>query len=662
MNPRHLCSPKGIGPRHQIAWEVVKPAGGWLKTGTRFALFFSIPTYSIILAAALCLSGTTAYAQASGQAATGGRTVLELPDAVELNVFGGVSIWGQVTAGLGEELLDGGTAGGRVAYNPYRYVGLELGYNFMINNVRLAVPIRPGLPTYNFGNQNHYWALNPIFNLTPRGSRVQPYITVGVGALQYTPTNAAETYARLPAVNAIWHSGQLDDNLQVALNYGGGVKFHISDHVGLRFDARGIFSRNPTYDLPNYNDGGIYIPARHHILGLEATMGLVFYIGSPKVQVASIPPPAPLSAGTITGGEGTLCQGKSITLHSTASDPLNHTLTYAWQMNGSASGSNSADFSFTPNNSGDFTVQVVVTDSTNPARTVTAGPVTLSVKEYVQPQITSVTSSPDGISCAADASGTHTASLSGQATGSACGGNLTYKWTVSEGSVTNDTSPNATFDASTLTFEGGAQGQTKTVVATLTVTDETGKSVSGTTNVSVKCPPQFVRLSDVVFAKNNARVNNCGKRILIDEAAPRATSGDYDIVLVGHRADDETGSTPGVRRGRTRVAGWPLDEQRVLNAAAVLTAGTGTCARVDPARVKVDWVGNDQTSTPDPGLCGTSNRSSQKERRGSAVTEADKSRRVEVYLVPRNSSAQPPAVKNVKPLPESEVKAIGCPR
>jgi hypothetical protein len=83
---------------------------------------------------------------------------------------------------------------------------------------------------------------------------------------------------------------------------------------------------------------------------------------------------------------------------------------------------------------------------------------------------------------------------------------------------------------------------------------------------------------------------------------------------------------------------------------------------VDPTHIKVDWVGTDQTSTPDPGLCGTSNRATQKEREGFNVSEADKNRRVEVYLVPRNSEAMPPAVKNVKPLPEAEVKALGCPR
>ncbi len=357
-----------------------------------------------------------------------------------------------------------------------------------------------------------------------------------------------------------------------------------------------------------------------------------------------------------------MCQGKPITLHSTASDPAGHSLTYAWSVNGTPSGGNSPDFSFTPNNAGDFTVQVTVTDSTNPSRTVRGGPITLNVQQSAPPQITGIAATPNELSCAADPNGVHTANLSGQATGSACGGNLSYKWTVTEGSVTNDTSPNATFDSSTLNFEGGAQAQTKTVTATLTVTDETGKSASQTTNILVKCPPRFLRLPDIVFKKNSARVNNCGKRILIDEAAPRVASGDYDIVLVGHRDTDEEVNVPGSSRGRRRTPGNSLDEQRALNAAAVLSGDTGTCANVDRARIKIDWVGTDQTSTPDPGLCGTSSRPAPRERRNSEVTAADKNRRVEVYLVPRNSQAMPPAVKNIKPLPEGEVRALGCPK
>ncbi|MGA8027342.1 MAG: outer membrane beta-barrel protein, partial [Bryobacteraceae bacterium] len=497
--------------------------------------FRSLNSLAVAATLCFCASGfcTSAYAQGTNNTSKGSTD--EYPDVIELDPFGGVSLIGQVNRGLDEQFIKGGTGGGRVTYNISNHIGIEASYNFTINNVRLVTPIAPGLPSYDFHEEIHYPALNVVFNLKPRGSKVQPYLIAGVGPIFFKPHQHYEQIAREPAVDAIYHSANLGENTQVAFNYGGGIKFHLSEHLGLRFDARGFYSRNPTFRLPNYNDGGIYIVSGQHINGFQGTVGLVLYLGQRAIAAPApvvTPPPAPLNAGDITGGQGTLCPGKPITLHSTASDPAAHTLTYAWKLNGMPSGANSADFSFTPNNAGDFTVQVTVSDSTNPSRTVTAGPITLTVKEYAEPRITSVTATPNALSCAADTNGTHTSSLSGQATGSACGGNLSYKWTVSEGSVTNDTSPNATFDASTLNFEGGAQGQTKTVTATLTVTDETGKSASQSTDIIVKCPPQFVRLPDVVFSKNNARVNNCGKRILIDEAAPRLSSGDYDIVLV----------------------------------------------------------------------------------------------------------------------------------
>jgi outer membrane beta-barrel protein len=621
------------------------------------------PISSALLCAALCF-GNSAFAQNTSKTKTDSSTEDQYPDMVELDPFGGVSIFGQVNRGLDEKFITGGTLGGRVAYNFSKYIGLELGYNYMVNNVRLVTPVQPGFPSYDFSVRNHMLALNPIFNLTPRGSKFQPYLTIGVGAIQFTPTTHAEAVARSAAA-APFFAQSLNDNLQVALNYGGGVKWHLTDHVGLRIDVRGIFSRNPTFDLPNYPTGGVYITSHQHLNGVEATAGLVFYLGKkavPPPPPPPPPPPAPLNAGTITGAEGQLCQGKAINLHSTASDPAGHQLTYAWKLNGAAQGTNSPDFSFTPNNGGDFQVEVTVTDSTNPSRTVTAGPITVAVKEYTQPQITGINAGPAELTCASDTTGTHTANLSAQAVGSACGGNLTYAWTVSEGSVSNGSSPNATFDASTLNFGGAAQAQTKTVTATLTVTDETGKSASQSTSITVRCPAKIVRLPDIVFPKNNARVNNCGKRILIDDVAPKLT-GDYDVILVGHRTADEIANLPGHGRGRRRVAGHPLDEERVLNSAAVLSAGTGTCAHIDTSNIKVDWVGTNQTSTPEPGLCGTSTLpASQKERRSSRVTEADQNRRVEVYLVPKGSSVKPDAAQNVKPLPESEVKALGCPR
>ena len=658
------------------------------------------PIGSAILCAALTLT-SAAFAQDSKTSTTTTKKTMSsasgedaMPDIVEIDPFGGVSTFGQVNRGLTTHLVTGGIAGLRVAVNPAAYFGIEGFFEYVQSNVEFRTPSGTGfypgttrpLPTYSFGARNYEFGAGPIINLKPRGSRVQPYLTVGVAGIQFSPTSTAKGLARQSAVNTLFGSGNLNDNLQVGVYYGGGIKFHLSDHFGLRIDARGITSRNPTYNLPNFNTGGIYIPSKDLINNFQGTVGLVWYLGQSKCpeMPPAPPPPTPLPTPTITGMEGTICQGKPVTLHANIQATGNQKLSYSWTMNGQAQGSDSADFTFTPNNTGSFSIQVSVKDTTPPPPPMErpkkfpvrcwvqpptpppAQPVTATATVTVNdsaPTISSVTANPTTLACAANTTGTHTAQLSGNVTPSACGGNPTYKWTVSEGSVSNDSTANATFDASTLNFEGGAQGQTKTVTATLTVTDEAGKTASQSTTVTVNCQPTFIRLDDVIFSKNNSRVNNCGKRVLIDDAAPRLSSPDYDIVLVGHRDNDENATIAAVRRTKGRraaaAAAAALDEQRALNAAAVLSGGTGTCAKVDPARIQYDFVGTDQTSETRLGQCGTSN---VKERKGSATTEADKNRRVEVYLVPHGSTSMPPAVKNAKPLPADKMKSLACPK
>ncbi len=652
------------------------------------------PISSAILCAALTLT-SAAYAQDS-TASTATKKMAPamsgdgLPDLVEIDPFGGISTWGQVNRGLTTHLVTGGIAGLRVAVNPARYFGIEGFFEFSQANVEFRTPngngFYPGttrpLPTYSFGSRNYTFGAGPVINLKPRGSKVQPYLTVGVAGIQFTPTDTAKGLARQAGNNANFGSANLNDNLQVGFYYGGGVKFHLSDHFGLRVDARGITSRNPTYNLPNYNNGGIYIPSKDSINNFQGTIGLVWYLGQSKCPPMpdAPPPPAPLATPTITGAEGTICQGKPVTLHANMQASGTQKLSYTWTMNGQAQGSDSPDFTFTPNNTGSFNIQVSVKDTTPPPPPMErpkkfpvrcwvqpptpppAQPVTATATVTVNdtpPSISSVTATPNTLACAANTTGTHTSQLAGAVTPSACGGTPTYKWTVSEGSVTGDTSANATFDASTLNFESGSQAQTKTVTATLTVTDEAGKTASQSTTISVNCAPTFVRLDDVIFAKNNSRVNNCGKRVLIDDAAPRLSSGDYDIILVGHRDADEQAAATGRKGRRAQAAQAALDEQRALNAAAVLSGGTGTCAKVDPSRIKYDFVGTDQTSETRPGQCGTSNT---KERKGSVTTEADKNRRVEVYLVPRGSTSMPPAVKAPKELPAGRMKKLACPK
>ena len=167
---------------------------------------------------------------------------------------------------------------------------------------------------------------------------------------------------------------------------------------------------------------------------------------------------------------------------------------------------------------------------------------------------------------------------------------------------------------------------------------------------------QARRLPDIIFPTNNARVNNCGKRVLIEQLYPQlAANPNYDVVLVGHIDSSEA------PRGKSR-RGRDLDKDRVLQTAAVLSGGSGTCSSLDPSRIKGSWIGATQDTPSVPTSCALST-TAPKERRGAAIEDNDtaKNRRVEIWLVPKGM-ALPAAARDAKELPEADLKKIGCPK
>ncbi len=224
-------------------------------------------------------------------------------------------------------------------------------------------------------------------------------------------------------------------------------------------------------------------------------------------------------------------------------------------------------------------------------------------------------------------------------------GNARVTYTASEGSISGNV-----YDSSTVQFDPRAsQRQEKTITITATATDDRGKTASTTRTIVVTRTPTARRLDDIVFAKNNARVNNCAKRLLLEELTPmlRDDPGST-VILVGHRDSEEKGAS--------------LDRMRVLNTAAVLSAGTGICPSLDLSRVKVRVVGTDQSSPTRPSLCGAS--TTIKERAGSAVLESDtraQYRRVEIWFVP-SGAAMPPEAAGAMNAPAPDIKKLRCPK
>ncbi len=215
------------------------------------------PISSAILCLTLC-SGTAVFAQDANTTKTTVKMANgqdQYPDLWEIDAFGGIQVYKQVNRGLDTKMSNGGVFGGRLTYNPYEYLGLELWMDYSVANVSFGqsngtIPFGFGgaggpVPPFGFGARNWTFGFNPVWNLRPRGSKVQPYLTVGVDGIQFTPTTKAINEANQPNNLALYHANGLNDNLQVGINFGGGVKWHFTEHLGGRFDVRGLISRNP---------------------------------------------------------------------------------------------------------------------------------------------------------------------------------------------------------------------------------------------------------------------------------------------------------------------------------------------------------------------------------------------------------------------------------
>ena len=587
-----------------------------------------------------------------------------LPDHFELGVFGGGSFFNPVNPGLGNELQPRGVFGAKATFNFWQYFGLEVFQDDSFNRFRMKSEVAPGLGNYAFASRVYQEGLGGVVYARPRGSKWRPYLTLGISAEDFAPTADAKDAAKQPAL-AQYGTYGLNSLLVPAFTFGGGIKTRLGKHWGLDLFVRDSLSKNPTYGLPDTPaGGGIFIPKGYKSFHAIFAGGVNYHWGPTRewVEDKEVAPAdlGPLTGGSLSAGSGTLCQGKAITVRAIgASDPAGRGLTYKWKVNGQAAGGNSPELSFTPDHAGNYSVELGLEAANNPGlpvRTAAASTLALGVQEYKAPTVSGCQAVPAELAYASDSK------LDATVTGSACS-TTTFLWSASEGSFADPSSTSTTFDTKSVKFEQGGKIQAKTVSVNGKVTDDRGGSASCDLTVKVNYVPNAIRLSDIIFGKGSARVNNCGKRILLEDLAPKAADPDYDIVLIGHYDKDET---PKTKLQKANA----LDKQRVLNAYAVLTTGAGksgkgTCANVDKTRVKVDWVADDQTDDKQPGLCGTSARAASKERRGSVVSTADDSRRVEVWLVPKGTKL-PAGFKSGQDLSSKQVvrelKQLGCPK
>jgi hypothetical protein len=531
--------------------------------------------------------------------------------------------------------------GGRVTFDLGRYWGIEGAFTTGFN--RLYLLPYGGSGYASVSEYNYQFAVHGVMYLTPRTSRYRPFLDFGPTGVVYQPARASSLQQPNFGIPAIPPAG-FSTKTVPGFDYGLGLKINMSRKIAVRIDLMGLYTPTPDFGLPNSPGapGSLFIPTKRGENAWQLTTEIAWRGGlhepaPPPVAVAPpvvvVPPPPPITLSAITGAHD-VCPGDNIQLRVTASGgPPNGTYAYQWSVNNApAAGGTGPAFNLsTTDGSGAKAVRVTVSSG---AMSASTGPVNVLVRTLGPPTIR-FTVSPTTINYG------DRLPLNATDTVSECATATPIRYTASQGTITGNT-----FDSSGVTFDPNATGAQSVVVRlTATETDSRNQTVSANANVTVNKKAAASR-QDIVFANRSSRVNNAAKRYLIEVLTPklRADPGST-VILIGHRDMSETGR-----------AFAKLDTERVINTAAVLSAGKGICPSLDLSRVQVMSDGTDQTDPPMP-----FGDASVKERAGqSATDQRAQFRRVEVWFIP--SGADRPAVSGLGPAPEKEIKAKGCPR
>jgi hypothetical protein len=534
--------------------------------------------------------------------------------------------------------MNGGVA--TLGFNVNRYVGFEAELGGYHNGNISDVQFDTTTLSYLFG---------PRFSIA-RNNKVYPYFHTLFGGMHLTTSIAPQTVVT-PAATPASSSGRYkasQDNFAMAI--GGGLDIKVGRLVSIR-------PIQLDYVLTRFEDFGVSgQPAENRNQNhLRYAAGILFNFGG---EQPAAPPPPPVTTKACPGGvtvpvdqecprkdlglglqvdKSEVCQGAVVAV--TPRVPLPGDATAQWTVNGETA-SQGASFELQTANLSPGTYRIGLRaggEAYNPASAETV----VTVRGYRAPSGT-IQVSPSEI-WAGDK-----ATLSATFRPGECGGPLgEVRISATEGSVSGDV-----FDSSSVGFDpANTSEQQKRIAVTATVSDGKGSgSAQGYILVKKKATLLARRLPDILFPMGSARVNNCGKRLLLDELKT-LTDGDPTgtVMLVGHQLDSES-----------KWAG--LDQKRALNAAAVISAGQGVCTSFPVGQIQVSATGAAQSGVdPQPYFCGASAGS---ERPGQSVKESDETaryRRVEVWFVP-TGGVFPASVTNYQSAAALSVAGLGCPK
>lgn len=174
-------------------------------------------------------------------------------------------------------LSNGTTYEARINFYTQRHLGAEFLYGYQYGGVTFATS---GANAGSFGvpMQVHTIGLNGLYYLTGPKNPWRPFVTIGGGAVIYRPSSGGQAAARDPL------QGNFDTFFETSRGYGsvgGGVKRPITKSIGFRADAGVLFSKVPTFGLPESSatTSATVLPVGGVIRSFRASAGVIFYLG-----------------------------------------------------------------------------------------------------------------------------------------------------------------------------------------------------------------------------------------------------------------------------------------------------------------------------------------------------------------------------------------------
>lgn len=171
--------------------------------------------------------------------------------------------------------VDGGTYKARLTLDLTKHFSVEGVYGFGPNNLRITefagTPIQR-----DFAVRYQQIQFNFLHFFTSGKRALRPFLTSGIGAVRFIPTDEAKAMALVRFINS---AAQIDTTNNFNFNFGGGLEARFSRWLGVRFDVKDQISAVPRFGLPQTPpaSGGAFYPINGFVHDVDGSAGIVFY-------------------------------------------------------------------------------------------------------------------------------------------------------------------------------------------------------------------------------------------------------------------------------------------------------------------------------------------------------------------------------------------------